>query len=64
VRVRYRGVTHELSFSFTVSPEMSKEQKSAYIEGLYAERIKAAKQTWPAPWPEVTSALLVAIQQA
>jgi hypothetical protein len=64
LRVSYGGATHELTFSFAVSPQLNPQQKSAYLENLYAERINAAKKTWPSPWPDVTSTLFIEIGEA
>jgi hypothetical protein len=62
MHVHYRGATYRLVFSFPVDPKLSERQKVTYLEGLFADRLNIARQTWPSPWPDITSSMLLEIR--
>ena len=58
LEVHYKGTTLKTQFSYRIDPGLNMQQRAAYIESLYADRIGQAAATWPSPWPNIRTLLI------
>lgn len=63
LEVHYKGTTLTTRLSFRVDARLNTQQRAAYIESLFANRIGEAAATWPSPWPNIR-AIFVEIDTA
>lgn len=58
LEVHYKGTTLKTQLSFRLDPRLNAQQRAAYIERLFADRIGEAAATWPSPWPNIRAMLI------